>query len=327
MSSLNDVLNSIQDAVTDLLGIDIAAIKAAVIASGGQEAWDVIGYLTNPKVLLLALIPCLVIERLRPAVPHQAHRTGGLLLDFLYPIPRLLIPTAFLGLGTMFAMYIYKTYLPFLNTGLLDGQPLWLQTLGAFLISDFMFYWSHRIRHEVRWFWHFHAIHHSQRNLNPATTHRTHPVESIVSGAIRTIPIAFVGGSYPAWVLFVVLNNFWGYFIHANIRTNLGWLGNYIVSPQYHRVHHSTLEEHFDINYGERLVIWDKLFGSYCPDRNVYPPTGIPNAAWIDERSNNPLMIPLYYLKQMAYPFVRIGQSVGQNGRLVLARLRAPRQA
>lgn len=327
MSSLNIILNYFQAAATEFLGIDLYDVKMAVINSAGQDAWKILTYFADPKILLLGLIPCLILERLLPAAPHRAHRSGNLLLDFLYPIPRILIPAAFIGSGVVFAKYIYSTYLPFVNTGLLDDKPLWLQTIGAFLISDFMFYWSHRIRHEVRWLWHFHAIHHSQRHLNPATTHRTHPFESIISGAIRTIPIAFVGGSYPAWVLFAVLNNFWGYFIHSNTRTNLGWLGNFIVSPQYHRVHHSCLEEHFDVNYGERLVIWDKLFGSYCPDRDVYPPTGIPNAEWIEENSNNPAKIPLFYLKQMAYPFVRISQSVRENGRLVLARLRAPSQA
>lgn len=324
MSSLNSVLNNLQNRITESLGLNLEDIKLAVINSAGQDAWRIITYFADPKILLLGLIPCLVLERMRPAAPFNAHRNGNLLLDFLYPIPRMLIPAAFIGLGVVFAKYIYSTYLPFLNTGLLDDKPLWLQALGAFIISDFMFYWSHRIRHEVRWFWYFHAIHHSQRHLNPATTHRTHPVESIISGAIRTIPIAFVGGSYPAWALFAVLNNFWGYFIHANTRSNLGWLGNFIVSPQYHRVHHSCLNEHYDCNYGERLTIWDKMFGSYHSDREVYPPTGIPNAEWIEENSNNPVKIPLFYLKQMAYPFIRIGQSVWNNGRLVMARLRAP---
>lgn len=324
MSSLNSILNNIQDKLTLSLGINLDDAKLAVTHAAGEDVWRIITYFADPKIILLGLIPCLILERLRPAAPFHAHRSGNLLLDFLYPIPRILIPTAFIGLGVVFAKYIYSTYLPFLNMGLLDGKPLWLQTIGAFLISDFMFYWSHRIRHEVRWFWYFHAIHHSQRHLNPATTHRTHPFESIISGAIRTIPIAFVGGSYPAWVLFAVLNNFWGYFIHSNTRSNLGWLGYFIVSPQYHRVHHSRLPEHFDVNYGERLTIWDKLFGSYCPDREIYPPTGIPNAEWIEENSNNPIKIPLFYLKQMAYPFIQIGQSIRTNGRLVLARLRTP---
>lgn len=310
MSVLNGPLNFLQDAIVSFLGIDLPAIKATVIEAGGTETWAVLTHLSDPRILLLGILPCLILERLFPAADYKAHKGGNLLLDFLYPIPQIFIPTAIVGSGAFLAKYISVTYLPFLNTGLLDGKPLWVQALGAFLIVDFMFYWSHRMRHEVRWFWHFHAIHHSQKLLNPATTYRGHVGEKTISGLIITIPIAIVGGSYPAWLLFIVLNNFWGHFIHSNVRFNLGWLGKFIVSPQYHRVHHSILTEHFDVNYGERLTIWDKLFGTYHPDRESYPPTGIPYSNWIDERSNNPLKIPVYYALQFSYPFVRIGESI-----------------
>lgn len=321
MSALNGPLNILQNAVLNLLGIDLPAIKAAVLETGGPKAWEVLTYLTDPKMLLLGLLPCLILERLLPASTDKAHQGGHMLIDFLYPVPRIFIPTAVLGLGTYAAKYISSNYLPFLNTGLLDGKPLWLQALGAFLITDFMLYWSHRLRHEIPWLWHFHAIHHSQKKLNPLTTHRTHPFESIFSGFIVTIPIMFVGGEYPAWMLFVVFNNFWGYFIHSNVRINLGWLGRFIVSPQYHRIHHSRLTEHFNVNYGERLTVWDKLFGTCHPDRESYPPTGIPYCEWVNERSNNPLMMPVYYLIQMAYPFVRIGGSIWAHTRAFARRL------
>ena len=63
-------------------------------------------------------------------------------------------------------------------------------------------------------------------------------------------------------VYFYRCQNFLAFFIHANVKTNLGPLKYILVSPQYHRLHHSIMPEHFDVNYGERLAIWVFLFGT-----------------------------------------------------------------
>ena len=44
---------------------------------------------------------------------------------------------------------------------------------------------------------------------------------------------------------------FYDFFIHSDAKINLGWLGKFIVSPQNHRVHHSSLKKHYDKNFGE----------------------------------------------------------------------------
>lgn len=320
--SLSALLSEIQNSILGVIGIDKEVIKAVVIDSGGEQAWSVIAYMSNPQVILLGLLPCLLLEHFLPARNYQAHKSGSLLIDYFYPIVALVLAPAFAGFSTLSAAYIYKTHFPSLNTGLLDDQPFGVQVLGAFLITDLALYWSHRLRHEVRWLWHFHAIHHSQRHLNPATTYRGHFGDKIISSFITTIPIAFIGGSYPAWVLFAVINNFWGHFIHSNVKINLGFVGKFIVSPQYHRVHHSVLPEHFDMNYGERLVIWDWIFRSYHSDRQAYPPTGIADAKWIDEDSNNPVKLIYAYSKQQIYPFIKIASSMYTHTRALCEHLR-----
>ena len=161
-----------------------------------------------------------------------------------------------------------------------------VQFLGALLVTDLMSYFAHYVRHKVRWFWFFHTIHHSQENLNPFTNYRVHAFETIINTAIRTIPMAFVGGSAARWTWFVVIDVIWHCFIHANVRTTLGPLGRIIVSPQFHRIHHSSLKEHYDVNYGERLVLWDWLFGTLHPDKATYPPTGVNGLeSWSVERA------------------------------------------
>src|SRR5262249_47851790 len=223
---------------------------------------------------LLGVAPCVLLERWRPAVRGNQARRASLRLDLLYPVGKfLLLPVTAAWVGVITTVY-HRTF-PFLDTGLLDGQPLAVQMIGAFLIGDLAFYVSHRLRHSVQWFWYFHVIHHSQENLNPMTTYRTHFFDGAIETLIRTFPMALVGGRPVAWTLFIALNNSWSYFLHANVRTNLGPLRYILASPQFHRVHHSVEPRHFDRNFGEHIVVWDWLFGTMVKDFACYPPTGV----------------------------------------------------
>ena len=162
-----------------------------------------------------------------------------------------------------------------------------------------MFYVSHRLRHKVKWLWYFHSIHHSQEHLNPMTGDRSHFVDQIVREAIATVPIAFVGGAPTTWSIFIVVRTFWAFFIHANVKTNLGPLKYIFVSPQYHRLHHSIMPEHFDVNYGERLAIWDFLFGTMAKDFNCYPPIGVKGIErWVVESDSTVRALITYWFKQ-----------------------------
>jgi len=185
-----------------------------------------------------------------------------------------------------------------------------------------MDYVGHRLRHEVKWLWYFHSIHHSQEHLNPLTVVRLHFGDQIARDLIVTVPIAFVGGSDITWSVFIVVRNFWGYFIHANLKVNLGPLKYILVSPQFHRCHHSVLPEHFKVNYGVRLVIWDFLFGTRVKDFNCYPPTGVKGIErWVVESDSTMRALITYWLKQTFYPFYKIGQSIGQE----VAKVMGPR--
>ena len=118
-----------------------------------------------------------------------------------------------------------------------------------------------------------------------------------------------MGGDYTFWVAVAYVNVLWDYFIHANVKTNLGWLRYMFVSPQFHRIHHSIEARHVDTNFGERLVVWDWVFGTVVKDATVYPETGVAGCGAIEERSLNPLRLLGAYLRQCAYPFVMIGRS------------------
>ena len=143
---------------------------------------------------------------------------------------------------------------------------------------------------------------------------RAHFVDPIVRGAITAIPIVFVGGAPITWSIFIVARTFWGFFIHANVKTSLGPLKYILVSPQSHRLHHSIMPEHFDVNYGEYLAIWDFLFGTMAKDSNCYPRTGVKGIErWAVESDSTARALITYWFRQTFYPFYKIGQLIGRK--------------
>ena len=47
----------------------------------------------------------------------------------------------------------------------------------------------------------------------------------------------------------------------------LGALEYILVTPSHHRVHHGSNEVYIDKNYGNLLIIWDKMFGTYAEEK------------------------------------------------------------
>jgi sterol desaturase/sphingolipid hydroxylase (fatty acid hydroxylase superfamily) len=297
-----------------LLGVDKQAIKAAFEAYGLEPLWAVLrGVYFNPHEMLFA-VPLLLLWRIRPA--DNSARTlfsGYVVLDFLYPIFVLPIQATVIVGGISVIDSFFKTHIPFLKSGLVDGQPLWIQGLAAIVIVDFMFYVAHWLKHKIPWLWYFHAVHHSQRQLNPFTTFRNHPFEALINAAIKTVPIAAIGGTRPTWFLFAVIDGIWGYFIHSGIRTNLGPLKYILVTPQNHWLHHTINPEQIDRNFGERLTAWDWLFGTIYKDFDAYPETGIKGYEWIEEKSARPFDLIKAFVLQFVYPFWMIGRDLQRS--------------
>ena len=90
---------------------------------------------------------------------------------------------------------------------------------------------------------------------------------------------------------------------HSNLRTNYGWLRYVLVTPQSHRIHHSTLPEHHNMNYGVNLSIWDHLFGTQYRNYDDYPVTGLGDELFPHETSMHPLALAESFTAQLLYPF------------------------
>jgi sterol desaturase/sphingolipid hydroxylase (fatty acid hydroxylase superfamily) len=144
-------------------------------------------------------------------------------------------------------------------------------------IGDFFFYWQHRCQHAIPFLWSLHSVHHSDRHVNAVSANRHHWTEQLIRNLFVVIPMAmfFKLNRGPTGLLGLFLQAE-VYFIHSNIRLNLGPFTKFIVGPQIHRIHHSRLPAHFDKNFAGMFPLWDLLFGTYYhPERDEFPPTGI----------------------------------------------------
>ena len=305
---MDSILDWIIEGVFQTLSIDKGAIKDQFIASDMEEYWNFLrDYVFNYRVWLMGLFPCLLLEWFFPAKKEQRIFSYNLILDILYPIFNFLFIFQISTFLTIGIKEFFDNHLGFLNLHIIDNWPTAIKILTFLIVNDFLLYFAHYLRHHVKWLWYFHIIHHSQEGLNAMTTHRVHFIDELAIAAIKTLPLMILGGDYPSFWLYLLVNNFWGYFIHANVQINLGPLNKVFVSPQFHRIHHSLLTEHIDKNFGERLVIWDWLFGTRVSDPNVYPNTGVQNIdRWVIENSKKPLELIRAFFAQTFYPFYEI---------------------
>ena len=141
--------------------------------------------------------------------------------------------------------------------------PLTWWTLAlAVLAADFIYYWEHRIAHQVRILWTQHAVHHSSRDFNIVTGIRFGPLEGVWT-LIAHIPLVFLGFS-PEMIFFGIITVLaYQTWIHTETIGKLGFIENWLNTPSHHRVHHGSDGKYLDKNYGGILIIWDRMFNSF----------------------------------------------------------------
>ena len=144
--------------------------------------------------------------------------------------------------------------------------PLWAIWLMTFILIDFVFYIYHRFSHRVRFLWAIHMSHHSSEEMNFAVSMR-----QAWLGPISKIPFFIVLpilGLDPTIIAVAgVISTLWGVVGHTQIVGKLGPLEWILNTPSHHRVHHGANAEYIDKNYGNLLIIWDRMFGTFEPEK------------------------------------------------------------
>lgn len=144
--------------------------------------------------------------------------------------------------------------------------PHWLSVLVFLFVFDLVIYTQHRLFHVVPVLWRFHRMHHTDLDYDLTTGIRFHPISILISSLIKIALVLFCGASVTAILLAEVLLSTTSLFNHSNLK--LGdrldtVLRKVIVTPDMHRIHHSTDRFEHNHNFGFNFPWWDRMFGSY----------------------------------------------------------------
>lgn len=152
--------------------------------------------------------------------------------------------------------------------GLLNlvNGPSWLKDLVAVVVLDFLIYLQHVMFHAVPWLWQIHRLHHADVDLDVTTAVRFHTLEILLSAVLKVGAVFLIGCSVTAVIVFEVLLNAMALFNHSNAALPVGIdrvLRNILVTPDMHRVHHSTDPKEHQRNFGFNLSWWDFWLRTY----------------------------------------------------------------
>jgi sterol desaturase/sphingolipid hydroxylase (fatty acid hydroxylase superfamily) len=219
------------------------------------------------EAILTPLIPvtyvlCLILERLFPArqLPRiKGHLLRGILAFVMSGLINALLPLALVSaLGGRSLFHLS-------GLGLIAGALL------AFVVTDTLAYWVHRLMHNVHFVWRWtHQVHHSAERLDIAGAGYFHPLDIMLTVALTTLTAAALGVSPDAAALAGFIGFFYAMFQHLNVRTPR-WLGYLIQRPEAHSVHHARGVHAY--NYGN-FPLSDLLFGTFRNPADFMPEAG-----------------------------------------------------
>ena len=221
--------------------------------------------LAGPAVLAFVVVVFL-IEQARPAERRPILARGHLLdMGYLLAYALVVVPLIVL-IGAGFSSELAR-HAPWLVLPHISGIPGWCFIVPALLAIDALDWLAHLGNHRITSLWRLHAVHHSQEELSILTTFRAHPLVH-VSFLISAVPVLAIASNAVTPTAIFTAYACLGALPHANVRWTYGKAGSVLISPAYHRIHHSATGR-LDINLGTVFTIWDA-----ASRRAVFPVAG-----------------------------------------------------
>ncbi len=205
----------------------------------------------------------------------------------------------FVGKAIVFGAYTLVYQLRFFTVDMTQ----WWAWVALFFADDFSYYWFHRISHSSRYFWASHVVHHSSQKYNLGTALRQTWTGNLSGAFIFWIWLPLFGFSPVAIMTMQAISLLYQFWIHTEHINRFPSPIEFIFNtPSHHRVHHGSDLDYLDKNHAGVLIIWDRLFGTFEPERHR-PTYGLTTN--ID--SHNPVRIAFH-------EWVAIGQDVRRAG-------------
>ncbi|MGB0133459.1 sterol desaturase family protein [Dokdonella sp.] len=208
------------------------------------------------------LVTLLAIQHWLPrrgesGIPWRRARNIGLAL-IAAAIIYLILPLTAVG----FSMLVEDSELGFFN---IVHLPSAAELVIGVVILDLAIYWQHRWMHRLPWLWRLHRVHHSDTQFDATLGLRFHPLEIILSLLYKCLVIGLLGAAPLTVLVYEILLAVFSLFSHADMAIPDRWdrrLRRLVITPDWHRVHHSVHRVETDSNYGNFLSLWDRLFAS-----------------------------------------------------------------
>lgn len=168
----------------------------------------------------------------------------------------------------------------------------WVWVAG-FLGVEFLYYWFHRLSHEINFMWGAHVVHHQSEEYNLAVALRQSAFQPLMS-SLFYLPLALLGVPPLVFGTMAAFSTLYQFWIHTRFIGKLGPLEWIFNTPSHHRVHHGRNPEYIDRNHGGTLIIFDRLFGTFEPER-AEPIYGVtePLKSW------NPVWANFHYYRDL----------------------------
>ena len=201
-----------------------------------------------------------IVPRRRPTVPKPGRwvNNNGIML-LTTGLIRLTVPITAVATAVFAARHGWGLFH-------LMHVPGILAAAGSIIALDLIIYLQHIVVHAVPVLWRIHRVHHADLEYDVTTGIRFHPIEIVLSLAIKLMAIVLLGAPVLAVVLFEAILNGMAMFNHGNFRLPATWdriLRQVVVTPDMHRVHHSSETDELNSNFGFNISLWDRLFGTY----------------------------------------------------------------
>jgi len=213
----------------------------------------------SPSLIVLSSLLFVGAERVWPSNEGQRVFRRGFFTDLvMYGV----VQSVILGQIITAAVLWLDSRLGLSSHGIIAKWPLGLQVLFFLVTHDCYIYWFHRAQHSSFFLWRIHEAHHSVKDVDWLAGTRSHALEILINQTVEFAPIVLLGGHPEVWLIKATIDAVWGMFIHSNLSVRLGPIGVLINGPEMHRWHHALALADRNANFGTKLGIWDRLFGT-----------------------------------------------------------------